>query len=673
MDQERTKEKKVLKVALFGCGKMGMHHLKVIELSPNAKVVGIADPQINEQEVRRKLGPGVIVAPTAEGLLGKVRPDVVHIVTPPDTHYDSGKLAIDNGIHVYMEKPFALQEKHAKLLIETALDKGLTICSGHQLIASSATKIAEAYVKNIGEIIHVESYFAFHKVRKSLSPVDQAIDILPHPTYTLLHFLKTDKNSEDRFNISALDTGADGEVRAIIENGERRGFLLVSLRGRPVESYLKIVGTYGSVYVDYVRGVVVNLSGSRADAISAILNPYRQAWQTAWNTTKALAGLAIKKNRSYEGLPELIESFYLSILYDKEPPISPDSIIATVRICERIGTELKEKERKAEERARVLLDEKTRALPPKSTEECVIVTGGNGFLGRIICRELRSAGWPVKSISRSLPRFSDREPGIEYEALDLADGIPPDVLRGASAVIHCAAETSGGREDHQRNSIDATRKLLEAGAAAGVNKFIHISSLAVLKPGKNSGIPLDETSPVDHDNLSRGPYVWGKAKAEEIAVSLSKQLGINLKIIRPGPLVDFENFEPPGRLGREVGSFFVVMGSRRNPLSVCDVWTVAKVVKNYVDDYGSAPPLLNLTEPDVPSRRDLVLKLLKERRDLKALYIPTFSIRILSFGFKVFQKLIRPSRKALDVAAAFSSERYSTDLARQVISRASLN
>jgi hypothetical protein len=42
-----------------------------------------------------------------------------------------------------------------------------------------------------------------------------------------------------------------------------------------------------------------------------------------------------------------------------------------------------------------------------------------------------------------------------------------------------------------------------------VKKVLHISSLAVLKPGK--GRVVDETAPLDADNLERGPYVWGKA------------------------------------------------------------------------------------------------------------------------------------------------------------------
>ena len=49
---------------------------------------------------------------------------------------------------------------------------------------------------------------------------------------------------------------------------------------------------------------------------------------------------------------------------------------------------------------------------------------------------------------------------------------------GVGTVVHCAAETAGGKDDHQRNSIDATRRVIEVAAHAGVRRVVHISSIA---------------------------------------------------------------------------------------------------------------------------------------------------------------------------------------------------
>jgi len=581
-----------------------------------------------------------------------------------------------NGAHIYVEKPFTLNKSEAAEVLATAEKAGLRVCAGHQVLFEEPARKAQELLKEIGSIVHVESYFSFRQVRRNISPVDQLIDILPHPVYTLLHFLKISKHEEKDagLEIVALDVQSKGEVRAIVKLGNITGIIVVTLQGRPVESYLRIVGTNGSIYADFVHGTVVKLAGPGTSAVSIIQNPYKQARQVLSETTKSLVKMALKRRRGYPGLAELIEAFYSSILENAPEPVNHKSIVETVEVCEKIGDKLREAEIDSERQAEQFLRKREKELVPVNAgRKAVLVTGGTGFLGKKVAECLRKNGWPVRVVSRNMPPFSKRDPGVKYVVADLAEGIPLALLKDTETIIHCAAETSGGKEDHERNSVETTRRVLEASAAAGIKKFIHISSLAVLKPCKNSGKPLDETSPVDQDNLGRGPYVWGKAKAEEIAGSVSKQLGIDLKIIRPGPLVDFENFEAPGRLGREVGSYFVVMGNRRSKLNICDIDTVAKVVEYYLGNFESAPLILNLVEPETLSRQDLVSKLLKKRKDLKALYIPTVSIQFLSFLLKLLQKIISSSRKALDVAAAFASERYNTSLAREIISKASCN
>ena len=115
-----------------------------------------------------------------------------------------------------------------------------------------------------------------------------------------------------------------------------------------------------------------------------------------------------------------------------------------------------------------------------------------------------------------------------------------------------------------------------------MKQLINISSVAVLKPGPRV---LREDSPVDRGNLSRGPYVWAKAEAEAIALERAATGGLEVRTIRLGPLVDFNDYTPPGRLGRDVARLFVAMGSRGNALSVCDVHTAASVIRYYAENF----------------------------------------------------------------------------------------
>ena len=74
------------KIGIIGYGKMGKHHMRAISLQDCAKIVGIADPLVEWADLGDLLPADIKVFSSAEELLNKATPDVVHIVTPPSTH-----------------------------------------------------------------------------------------------------------------------------------------------------------------------------------------------------------------------------------------------------------------------------------------------------------------------------------------------------------------------------------------------------------------------------------------------------------------------------------------------------------------------------------------------------------------------------------------------------------
>jgi hypothetical protein len=107
-----------------------------------------------------------------------------------------------------------------------------------------------------------------------------------------------------------------------------------------------------------------------------------------------------------------------------------------------------------------------------------------------------------------------------------------------------------------------------------------------------------------------------------LAQRLGRELGIQVKVIRPGPLVDYADYHAPGRLGREVGLWFVAIGNRRSLLSVLDVGTGARVVRSYIDDFANAPDMVNLVECPACTRGELVTRLREVRPDLRVFWFP---------------------------------------------------
>ena len=675
MSEYLSLSEKKLRVGLIGAGKMAMHHAKAIGLQSNAALVAVADPVFGKNGKATSFGEGVETFTNAEDMLNRIKPDIVHICTPPETHVALAKIALQHGAHIYVEKPFTLRSVEAMDVISSARENNKDVCSGHQLLFESPSLRVEEGIKKIGNIVHIESYFSFNPVRRSsdgrsaISPLDQLVDILPHPVYLLLHFLKNNSaENGETVEIRALEVDPAGSVYGILRCGKVVGNLIVTLVGRPVDSYIKIIGTNGCLVADYVRGTYMELPGPGKSAISKIINPYRQSKQVMAETTSALFRRLFKKQKSYPGLYEIIKDFYGRVAAGTLNGNSELSIIDTVKICEEAGDKLRDAVKKEEATCEVELKRmETELSSPDMSRGIVLVTGGTGMLGKAVSQELRERNFATRIVARKIPTFRARIPGVEYVMADLSEQIPPRVFEGVSLVIHCAAETAGGKEAHEKNSVNATRNIVAGAGNAGVKEFVHISSLAVLQSSRKAGGPVEESTPLVLEDEDRGPYVWGKAVSERLAVETGSKIGMEIKVVRPGPIVDFDDYEPPGRLGREAGPLFVYFGNRKSRLCICSVRTAASVIRKYAEDFHAMPPVLNLVEPDAPTRGELVSMLLDRRPDLRAIPFPMPILMVLSPVLKVVQRILRRGQKPIDIYAAFASERYKTDLASRVI------
>jgi len=297
------------------------------------------------------------------------------------------------------------------------------------------------------------------------------------------------------------------------------------------------------------------------------------------------------------------------------------------------------------------------------------VTGARGFLGAHVAQALAR----VRGIGRA-PRPGDL-PVHEWIAADLSTGLSPDALAGADVVVHAAAETAGGYDAHQRNTVDATRHLLHAMNQAGVRRLVLVSSLSVLRPPRTPWEQQDERTPRPGNPRPYGAYVWGKSLQEETVEREAASLGIATRVIRPGALIDWEEPELPGLMGRHLfGRWHLGLGRPSLPIAVCDVARCAEAIAWCATHFDRAPAVLNLFDPEMATRGALVRRLRARGWIGRVVWVP---ISLISAGLVVAQTAMAllhgrmPGRLA--VWSILRPRRYDARLTTSVLEAARLN
>src|SRR4051794_24401716 len=113
----------MLRVAIVGCGKIADSHASQILRIKGCEIVGVCDREpLMTQQLFERFPVKKAYSDIAE-MLSDARPDVVHITTPPGSHFGIATQCIEAGSHVYVEKPFTLDGEEARRLLAFATEK----------------------------------------------------------------------------------------------------------------------------------------------------------------------------------------------------------------------------------------------------------------------------------------------------------------------------------------------------------------------------------------------------------------------------------------------------------------------------------------------------------------------------------------------------------------------
>jgi predicted dehydrogenase len=357
----------MLKVAIIGCGKIADVHASQVLRLPGVEIVGVCDREpLMAQQLYDRFPIKAHFSDVSE-LLEKARPDIVHITTPPSSHFSLAKMCLEFGAHVYVEKPFTLDAHEAEWLLELATTKNLNLTVGHDEQFCHAARRLRSLVSNgyLGAgAVHMESYYCYelggayveallgdkqHWVRRL--PGKLLHNIISHGIARVAEFLSSESPLVIAHGFTSPylrnlgETELIDELRVIISGQESTtAYFTFSSQMRPSLHQFRIYGSKNGLVLDQDQETLIKLRGSKYKSYAEkFVPPANFAKQYLGNLKHNLGAFSRNDFHMKSGMKCLTELFYQSIEQGGPAPIPYREILLTARIMDEIFTQLHKK------------------------------------------------------------------------------------------------------------------------------------------------------------------------------------------------------------------------------------------------------------------------------------------------------------------------------------------
>jgi predicted dehydrogenase len=350
----------MIRVGIIGCGKVADSHVSQIRRIEDARIVAACDREelMAAQLAERWSIPGVY-ADAAE-MLAKEKLDVVHVTSSPASHFDLGKLCVEAGCSVYMEKPFTLTAGEAERLVDLAETRRTRLTVGHNYQFTPVGVELRRLVRSGalgGDPVHMESTYCYefsderyarsllgdrsHWVRSLPGGLLQ--NIISHGIGKIVEFLPDEqvevvaRGSSSAFLRSLGEESIVDELRVIV-NGSRgtTAYFTFSSQFAPPLHQFRVYGRRASVAVDYLHETLHRLPRNEKSYLNQVVAPFREAHDLAADGRRNLRRLFTKELHALSGVYTLTRLFYRSVTEGAPVPIPYGDIVRTAQIMDDV-------------------------------------------------------------------------------------------------------------------------------------------------------------------------------------------------------------------------------------------------------------------------------------------------------------------------------------------------
>jgi lipopolysaccharide/colanic/teichoic acid biosynthesis glycosyltransferase/nucleoside-diphosphate-sugar epimerase len=268
----------------------------------------------------------------------------------------------------------------------------------------------------------------------------------------------------------------------------------------------------------------------------------------------------------------------------------------------------------------------------------ILVTGADGFVGKVVCRRLLQAGYVPRAALRSANLWPSLQAAIPEmkEWISIGDlSSTPDLdgaVEGVTGVIHLAARVHVMQDlsldpldEYRRVNLHGTELLARAAAGAGVRRMVFVSTAKVNGESTPTGAFSEEDVPSPQD-----PYSISKWEAEKALHSIAATTRLEIVIVRP-PLVYGAGVRANFlRLMKLTGKGIPMpLPDTRNRRSLLGVQNLADFLVRCMEDPRAANQTFLVSDGEDLSTRELVEQLaIAFGRKAHFLPAPVFAVRL---------------------------------------------
>lgn len=320
-------------VVIAGAGLAGQWHAHSA-VKAGGVIAGIADPDLKKAAALAKTYNAEVFENLQEAIR-QIHPEVVHICAPSPTHANLALAALQSGVSVLIEKPFASDLRQTELILNAAKEAKRKVCVVHQFLFQPGMLQIRKRLSRIGKPVILEAVIHSAGGVGREQELDAIVsEILPHPLSLMQELVPSGVPADGWL----IQRAGSGELSCLNAAAAATLTIRISMNARPTANYITLGGTLGTYHADLFHGYSFFQTGA-VSRTRKIAQPLDTATRTLGSAAANLLSRTLQREPAYPGLTRLIRDFYRCVQGQGEPPLSMQHILAVARAREGITAE----------------------------------------------------------------------------------------------------------------------------------------------------------------------------------------------------------------------------------------------------------------------------------------------------------------------------------------------